>query len=136
MSRETAERRAKASAEWDYLTTERQVKRPGMSWPMDMRAAYGARAQVNWDVDPPELLLIERPRNSPRGAGTKLLKVLLGICDRHRLSLRAVSAPYDPGLRADLSDAAIQRLLRWYLRFGFEVVGTRVDGIEIIRRPR
>lgn len=136
MSEDVRARLADAEAEWHYLTAERSVTRPGMSWPMEMRAAYGARAQVNFHVDPPELLLIERPRNSPRGAGTKLMKVLLGVCDRHRLPLKAVAAPYDPGMRAKPTETAIQRLLGWYLRFGFEVTGRAEDGVEILRRPR
>lgn len=68
------------------------------------------------------------------GAGTRAMKTLMRLADKHRVELVAFAQAYADDPRFITST---DRLVQWYLKLGFEIVGDRGDdGYDITYRPR
>lgn len=75
-----------------------------------------------------------RALNPRNGAGTRALKFLCDLADKHGVTLQGTAKAYDK------DRMSTRQLLDWYRKFGFvedpDSYGSDEDGFDIIRKPK
>lgn len=105
------------------------------SWLKRTRQRLPAKSILHWQVERESRTLwldkIMLPKQARKGAGSMLLARILEQADRAgatvELNANPTGQPEDPGT---------EDLVRWYGRFGFEVLSEDQDGVQMRRNPQ
>ncbi len=106
--------------------------------PQPFRRFGGAIAWAEWGSVPATLRMIEALPDASPGAGSALLKLIIGICDEYGVMLVANVRPYvrdrasGDAIEVPIGEAPdrLHWLCRWYYRHGFDVIAGDGGTIE------
>lgn len=102
--------------------------------PFNRRARIFNDTMIELSVDGAEVHLSDIQTMKPRsGAGTKAMKALVQLADKHGVRINAFAKAYANDEKF-VSDTV--ELVKWYERLGFTVVDEEDDGYEIKYYPK